>query len=193
MPRLFAALEIPAELRSRLATLKTPLPGARWIEPDNLHLTLRFAGDIDNRTAGEFADHLAMIDVDSFDLRIVGLGAFGGNDPRVLWAGVEAGAELEILARGCERAARSAGLPPESRTFKAHVTLARLKYTRADAVARFLERNARFALPPFRVERFVLMSSRPQVGGGPYVVEEAYDLGGPAAWSADEGDPAWDQ
>ena len=180
MLRLFAAIEIPDEQRAALARLRAPLPGARWVEADNLHLTLRFAGDIDNRTAQEFADGLAGLDVGCFELAIVGLGAFGGNDPKLLWAGVAASPALDALARGGERAARAAGLPPEPRAFKPHVTLARMRHGRPEQVARYLERNARFALEPFTVERFVLMSSRPNVGGGPYVVEEAYTLAGAA-------------
>lgn len=191
MPRLFTAIEIPAPLRERLALLKSPLPGARWVERDNLHVTLRFAGDIDNPTAREFADNLAAIASDGFELKISGLGAFGGNDPRVIWAGIEDAPEIEALARANERAARAAGLPPESRAFKAHVTLARLKHSRVDAVARFLEHNARFALPPFHVDRFVLMSSRPQVGGGPYVVEDAFMLGGLPDWDDVDAGTAW--
>lgn len=178
MPRLFTGLEIPPEHRARLASLRSPLPGAKWVEADNLHITLRFAGDIGNGVAREFAEELAAIDVDCFDVKISGLGAFGGNDPKIVWAGVEAGPELATLARACERAARSAGLPPEQRTFKAHVTLARLRNSRAEVVAKYLERNARFALEPFRLERFVLFSSRPKVGGGPYAVEEAFALRG---------------
>lgn len=180
MPRLFAAIEIPPEQRAALASLRSPLPGAKWVEAGNLHLTLRFAGDIDNHVAAEFADGLAAIDVPCFELEIRGLGAFGGNDPKTVWAGVEAGEPLESLARACERAARAAGLTAESRVFKPHITLARLRHGRPEQVARFLERNSRFRLPAFTVERFVLMSSRPNVGGGPYVVEEAYALAGSA-------------
>lgn len=192
MPRLFAAIDIPPEARTALAALRSPLPGAKWVEADNIHLTLRFAGDIDNKVANELADGLGAVDVDCFELTIAGLGAFGGNDPRVLWAGIEGGQPVEALARACERAARSAGLPPEPRAFKPHVTLARMRHARPDQVARFLERNARFRLPPFTVERFVLMSSRPNVGGGPYVVEEAYPLAGAAPhdpWP--DADRAW--
>lgn len=192
MPRLFAAVEIPEELREQLAALRSPLPGAKWVEAGNLHLTLRFAGDVDNRVAAELAHGLAGITVDCFELTIAGLGAFGGNDPKILWAGVSPSPSLDGLARACERAARNAGLPPEPRAFKAHVTLARLRHGRPDQVARFLERNGRFRLPPFMVERFVLMSSRPNVGGGPYVVEEAYPLSGAAPhdlWP--DGDRPW--
>ncbi len=83
MPRLFTGIEIPDEQREEIARLRQPLPGSsRWMEPENLHLTLRFAGDIDNAHAREFADRLAGIDVDAFEIRLAGIGAFGGNEPR---------------------------------------------------------------------------------------------------------------
>lgn len=183
MPRLFVGLELPEDIRDAISDLEAPLPGVRWIMNDNLHLTLRFAGDIDNGQAREFADFLAAIDIDAFEMRLEGLGTFGGKDPRTLWAGVRAGPQLEALARACERAARSAGLKAEGRGFKPHVTIARLNKPRIDALTRFLTRHGRFAGPPFVVSRFVLYSSKPLVGGGPYVVEEAYPLSG-AAWEA---------
>jgi RNA 2',3'-cyclic 3'-phosphodiesterase len=179
MPRLFTGIEIPEEQREELARLRVPLPGnSRWMEPENLHLTLRFAGDIDNGHARELADRLAGIDVDAFEVRLAGLGAFGGNEPRSIWAGVEARPELEVLARANERAARAAGLPPEGRTFKPHVTVARLKYASASDIARVLGRLGAFRSRPFTVGRFVLFSSRPKTGGGPYVVEEVFPLRG---------------
>ncbi|KAB2944140.1 MAG: RNA 2',3'-cyclic phosphodiesterase [Hyphomicrobium sp.] len=179
MPRLFTGIEIPAEQREEIARLKVPLPGGgRWLEPDDLHLTLRFVGDVDNAQATEFADRLETIDVDAFELRLAGLGVFGGNEPRSIWAGTEASAPLEALARANDRAARAAGLPPEGRQFKPHVTLARLKYASADEVARVLQRIGAFRSKPFIVSRFVLFSSKPKSGGGPYVIEEAFNLRG---------------
>lgn len=178
MPRLFAGLELPEEARERLSELEAPLPGARWMEIDEIHLTLRFAGDIDNRKARDFADALSAIDRDVLQIRINGLGVFGGNEPRALWAGIDPNPALEQLARDCERAARQAGLPPETRNFKPHVTIARLRNARVDEVAKFLEQHGAFRLAPFVVEQFVLFSSRPQTGGGPYVVEEAFPLRG---------------
>ena len=174
MPRLFTGIELPEGLRMRLARLGDPLPGARWLKAENIHLTLRFAGDVDNRTAADFAEFLEGITASAFELRLSGLGAFGGNDPRVIWAGVENSAELESLARANERAARNAGLPPESRKFAPHVTLARLRNSRPEAVARYLGRHGGFRSEAFTVSRFVLFSSRPQTGGGPYVVERAF-------------------
>jgi RNA 2',3'-cyclic 3'-phosphodiesterase len=188
MPRLFTGIELPDETRETLKRLRTPLPGARWIEPENLHVTLRFAGDIDNSMAREFAIALEDIDCDAFEMRIAGLGTFGSSNPRTLWAGVEAGPQLDALARANERAARTAGLDPEKRGFKAHVTLARFQHAQAEAVARFLSRNGGLRCPPFFVDRFALFSARPKTGGGPYVIEEEFPLHGfgPGAWNEHE-------
>lgn len=193
MPRLFVGIELPDDIRQLIGSLKAPLPGVRFIDSDNLHLTLRFAGDIDNPQARELGHALAGIDLAAFEMRLNGLGTFGGKDPRTLWAGVEGDAELTTLARQCERAARMAGLKPEGRAFKPHITIARLNKPRIDALTRFLTRHGRFGSDPFVVSRFVLFSSKPLVGGGPYVVEEAYPLSG-AAWEAydvGEGESAW--
>ena len=181
MPRLFTGLQLPPALRAQLGRLSVPVPGAKWVEPENLHLTLRFAGDIDNRKARDFADELAQIDVSVFSMRLSGLGAFGGNDPHAIWAAVEAAPELEQLARANEKAARAAGLPPETRKFKAHVTLARLRGASAEHVARVLERHAAYKSDPVAIEDFVLFSSRPSTGGGPYAVEDIFPLAGSSA------------
>jgi 2'-5' RNA ligase len=178
MPRLFTGIELPASLADRLADLAVPLAGARWIEPQDMHITLRFAGDIDNATADDFHAALSGIDEPAFQISLAGFGAFGGQQPRSLWAGVAQNPWLDALSRANERAARSAGLAPEKHSFKPHVTLARLKGTRPEAVARVLERLGALATEPFPVERFVLFSSRPKVGGGPYVVEDAFELRG---------------
>jgi 2'-5' RNA ligase len=178
MPRLFTGLEIPDPIRAGLARLRQPLPGAKWIEAEDFHITLRFVGDIDKRTAAEFTQILGGIETDAFEMRLSGLGAFGGNDPRILWAGVESGPQLDILARAHERAARAAGLPAEPRKFKPHLTLARLRHSPVDLVARFLQRHGGFRSEAFLVGRFALFSSKPRSGGGPYVVEEAFPLRG---------------
>jgi RNA 2',3'-cyclic 3'-phosphodiesterase len=182
MPRLFTAIEIPEQLRVRLSLIRAPLDGAKWVAAENMHITLRFAGDIDGRTADELADLLADATAAPFTVRIAGTGAFGGRDPRVLWAGVEAGPELDALYRANERAARSAGLEPDPRNFTPHVTLARMRGVRQAAVARFLEENGDLSLEPFMVTRFVLLSARPGSGGGPYGVEAEYPLEGTAAF-----------
>jgi RNA 2',3'-cyclic 3'-phosphodiesterase len=180
MPRLFTAIEIPESMRLRLSLLRAPLPAAKWIEPENMHITLRFAGDIDPRTADEFADQLAQVSFELFTINIAGAGAFGGRGPRVLWAGVESSPELQSLYRANERAARAAGLETDPRNFSPHVTLARMRRARQSAVARFLEDHGGLRMEPFTVHRFVLLSAKPGSGGPPYGIEAVY--------SADEGD-----
>jgi 2'-5' RNA ligase len=177
MPRLFTAIEIPEAMRLRLSLLRAPIAGARWVQPEDMHITLRFAGDIDGRTADDLADLLADVSVPPFTIAIAGGGAFGGRDPHVLWAGVEAGPELDALYRANERAARTAGLEPNPRDFRPHVTLARMRRARQSDVARFLAENGNLRLEPFEVTRFVLLSARPGSGGPPYAVEAAYALG----------------
>jgi RNA 2',3'-cyclic 3'-phosphodiesterase len=176
MPRLFSAIEIPSSLAQRLTLVRAGLNGARWIDPANYHLTLRFIGDVDGVTAREFTHSLGDIMAAPFELKLEGLGSFGGHKPRQIFASITACEALETLQRAHERAARAAGLPPEPRNFKPHVTMARLRGASSDAVAAYLERQGGFISEPFEVSRFVLFSSRASVGGGPYVVEAAYPL-----------------
>lgn len=189
MPRLFTAIELPEETRAELHRLHIPLPGARWVKQQDYHLTLRFAGDIGNGVANEFAANLASIDAEAFDIRLAGVGAFGGNDPNIVFAAVEPNSKLEALARAHEKAARNAGLPVEKRPFKAHVTLARLNHSNAEAVARYLTRFGGYRSEPIFVSRFVLMSSKPMTGGGPYGVVESFPLQG--GYAPEDADAHW--
>jgi RNA 2',3'-cyclic 3'-phosphodiesterase len=176
MPRLFSAIEIPQSIAAHLTLARAGLTGARWIDPENYHLTLRFIGDVDGATARDFTLALGEIAQLPFELRFNGIGSFGGRKPRAIFAGIAPSDALDSLQRANERAAREAGLPPEGRNFKPHVTLARLRGARADAVAAYLERQGHVEAKPFTVNRFVLYSSRDSVGGGPYIVEAAYPL-----------------
>jgi 2'-5' RNA ligase len=190
MPRLFTAIEVPDEIREELYRLRLPLPGARWIKPESYHITLRFAGDIGNSEAREFVANLANIEIDGFELRLSGLGVFGGDNPHAIWAGVESQPQLEDLARAHEKAARNAGLAPETRAFRPHVTLARLKHSNVEAVARFLTRHGGYRSEPFFVTRTLLMSSRPSVGGGPYGVEDRFPVRG-MEFLGEDGEASW--
>ena len=187
MPRLFAAIQIPEPIALTLDRIRQPTPGAWWIPPADMHLTLRFVGDIGMGQAREFTNEFARIDLKAFTLKLAGLGSFGGTEPRVLWAGVEPSEPLEALARACDRAARNAGIAPDGRAWKPHVTVARLRHTPLDAVVRILQRKATFNTEPFFVARFALMSAKPTVGGGPYVCEDEFMLaGGQYATYADD-------
>src|SRR5258708_10615002 len=175
MPRLFTALEIPSEIVQSMAPLRGGLPGARWVEPENYHLTLRFIGDVDDALAEEIADLLSKVERPAFDLRIDGLDSFGGNRPRAVVAAVSAVAELVELQADHERIMQRVGLEPD-RKYRPHVTLARLRDTSSRQVADFLSIRQPFRSPPFSVSRFMLYSSRASVGGGPYVVEAGCPL-----------------
>jgi 2'-5' RNA ligase len=176
MPRLFTALEIPPEIGQSLAMLRGGLPGARWVEPENYHLTLRFIGDVDGAVARDIASLLGGVSRRQFDLRLDGLSSFGGRKPRAVVAAAEPSTPLLELQSEHERLLQRIGLEPEGRKYTPHVTLARLRETSSRQVADYLAVHQPYRSNSFRAPRFVLFSSRASVGGGPYVVEAAYPL-----------------
>lgn len=176
MPRLFVGLEVPPEVAAPLSALRGGLPGARWQDPSDYHLTLRFIGDIDRRAAREIENELAEIDREAITVNFTGLGTFGGDKPHTLYAGVAPSRELIELQGEAERVARRMGLKPEPRKFTPHVTLARLRSTSVLDVADYLAAHGRDAHDQFTAERFALFSARETFGGGPYIVEAAYPL-----------------
>jgi 2'-5' RNA ligase len=176
MPRIFTGLEIPADVGQSLATLRGGLPGARWIDPENYHLTLRFIGDVDDSVAREVAWLLGQVRRREFELRFDGVSSFGGRRPRAVIAALAPTRELLELQAEHERLMQRVGLEPEGRKFTPHVTLARLRDSSSRDVADYLATRSLIRSPPFKISRFVLFSSRTSVGGGPYVVEAAYPL-----------------
>lgn len=176
MPRLFTALEVPPEVGERLSLLRGGLPGARWIDEENYHVTLRFIGDIDFRTADEIAVALSRVKRREIELFFDGLDAFGTSKPHSLVARVPFSRTLGELQAEHERIVQKIGLPPEGRRFTPHVTLARLRGTAQREVADYLALRGGFFAGPFPVSRFVLLSSKDSTGGGPYLVEETYPL-----------------
>jgi 2'-5' RNA ligase len=178
MPRLFTALEIPRDAALSLSLLRGGLPGARWVDVENYHITLRFIGDVEGHVADEIANALDRVRRPSFSLTLSGVGAFGGRKPHAVWAGVAASPDVNALQGEIERICQRLGLPSDPRKFMPHVTLARLRNSSPAEVAHYLSARGNFSAAPFKVGRFVLMSSRDSVGGGPYIVEEAWPLTG---------------
>ncbi len=176
--RLFAALPIPESIAERLTALQTGVSGAAWRPPANFHITLRFFGDVPHALARELDGELAEIEASSFEVALDGAGWFGRREPTALWAGVAPSAELERLAKSCERAARRIGLPAEKRPFRPHVTLAYCHGVTPEAAAAFAGRLAAFRTEPFWVDRFHLYSSHFGKGPSRYVAEADYVLGG---------------
>lgn len=178
MPRLFTALEIPRDAALSLSLLRGGLPGARWVDVENYHITLRFIGDVEGHVADEIANALDRVQRPSFSLALSGVGAFGSKKPHAVWAGVTASPDLNALQAEIERICQRVGVAADPRKFMPHVTLARLRNPNPVDVAQYLSARGNFSTMPFKVGRFVLMSSRDSVGGGPYVVEEVWPLTG---------------
>ncbi|MCO6391335.1 RNA 2',3'-cyclic phosphodiesterase [Aliihoeflea aestuarii] len=176
MPRLFTALEIPRDVSLSLSLLRGGLPGARWIDPENYHLTLRFFGDVEGHVADEIAAALDRVRRASFTLALSGVGAFGSKKPHSIYAGIAPSPALHALQGEIDGICRRLGVPADPRKFTPHVTVARLRNVTPGEVAHYLSQRGNFSTAPFKVSRFVMMSSRDSVGGGPYVVEEAWPL-----------------
>jgi 2'-5' RNA ligase len=180
MPRLFTGLEIPRHVADSLAMMRGGLPGARWIDPENYHLTLRFIGDIDDALARDIAGLLGRAQRRPFEIRLDGLTSFGGRKPRALVASAAPAGPLMELQAEHERLLQRIGLEPDGRKYTPHVTLARLRESSSWQVADYLSARGHYRSATFEVSRFVLFSSRASVGGGPYVVEAVYPLAEPA-------------
>ena len=174
MVRLFTAIALPFDLRQRLAFLGGGIPGARWVAPENMHLTLRFIGEVDEGQMEDINAALLGVEAPRFDLTLAGIGHWETKGrATALWAGVEKSPELLHLHDRVEAALVRAGLPPEPRKFAPHVTLARLKNPPASRVGDFLREYGPFRAPPFAVEEFVLYSSI-LTAAGPIYREEAF-------------------
>ncbi len=174
MPRLFTGLQIPKTHAERLMLLRGDIITARWIRPENYHITLRFLGDVDRHVASDYIARLAEMSFEPFSLTIKGVGHFGSKRAHALWAGIEPCEALTNIYEAHERAAVAVGLEHEPRKFTPHITLARLSRTRPSTIAPFLGDFADFQLPPFEVREAALFSAKPSTGGGPYVVEDVF-------------------
>jgi RNA 2',3'-cyclic 3'-phosphodiesterase len=160
MKRLFVALEMPEVIRERLSEMLIGVPDARWVDPDNLHLTLRFIGEADNAMGEELAFSLSGLRVPSFDLSLDGLGLFESRGRlRALWVGVRGEPALEALQRKVEKVVVAVGLPSEGRKFKPHITLARFSGTPTAVARSYLEAHAGISSDPFPVESVTLFES----------------------------------
>jgi 2'-5' RNA ligase len=176
MMRLFVAVALPDSVAESLMPLQGGVPGARWSTREQLHLTLRFIGEVDGRDAAAIDDALATIRAPRFTLELKGVGEFGGKNPRALWAGVRDETSIAHLQRKVESAIQRAGLPPEERKFSPHVSLARLRGSPRERVITFLSSHALYASGPFEVDTFLLYSSTLTPNGSLYRPERSYAL-----------------
>jgi len=175
MLRLFVGIGFPPALKLQLSLLRSGVPGAKWVDPGNFHLTLRFIGETDEVVAADIDDALVRLRARRFTLQLAGTGVFG-DKPRSLWVGVDRSPELVALRDKVEQALIRAGLPPEQRKFAPHVTLARLHNPALDQLRGFLAANAQFRADPLPVEGFSLIASFQTKAGSVYEDQAEYPL-----------------
>ena len=177
MIRLFAALAIPHDIAEPLAGRQSGLPDARWRPRETLHITLRFFGDVAEDRAEDVASELSRVTSPPLTLALNSVGAFGeGTDIDAIWAGLEPNPALNILAGRCESAARRAGLKPDTRVYKPHLTLAYLRRPDPARVAAWIQANSLLKSPAFTVDAFGLYSSWRTSEGSRYELERVYPL-----------------
>jgi 2'-5' RNA ligase len=176
--RLFVALDLPYDLRQRLADLSVGLQGARWVPPENFHITLRFIGEAPSHRAEEIDLALAALRGRAFSLTMAGVGTFEKQGRvNTLWAGVERNPALEHLQGKIDNALQRAGVPTERRRFAPHVTLARLDNAPEAKLAGWVQAHNLFRADPVRVAHFTLFSSRLGKEQSVYTPEVEYALG----------------
>jgi 2'-5' RNA ligase len=177
MIRLFVGIELPPGVTDRLHGLRGGVPGARWVAAENIHLTLRFIGDVDDPVFADVDDALCRVTGPAFDLEITGVGEFSrGRRPVMIWAGIASNPALAELQRRIDAALVKSGFPPEGRRFTPHVTLARVKDGARARVREFVAHNGLLRLPPFPVTHFTLYSSHLGRREASYKAEAAYPL-----------------
>ena len=175
MHRLFVAIRPPEAIRDLLIDAMDDGADFRWQSDEQLHLTLRFVGEVERPLANDLAIALAAVRAPAFELRLSGLGSFDRRSGGVLWAGVEPTEPVRALAGRIERVCQAVGLPPERRAFHPHITLARWKGPRSREARAFLEGRA-VTSEPFAVEHFILYESRLSRHGAHYEAVEIIPL-----------------
>ena len=176
MHRLFVAVRPPEHIRDLLIDAMDDSPDFRWQNDEQLHLTLRFVGEVDRHVAADLTHALGRIRAPRFTARIKAIGSFDHRNAGALWAGVEPKEPLAALAAKIERICQHIGLAPERRAFHPHITLARWKGRRTREVGDFLDRRRGLVSEPFEVDSFILFESRLSRHGAHYEEIASYPL-----------------
>src|SRR5206468_1626065 len=176
MHRLFAAIRPPQHILDLLIDAMDDSPEFRWQDEEQLHLTLRFIGEVDRPVADDLASALGSVRAGCFPARINGVGRFEQRNSGALWAGVEPKEPIAALAAKVERVCQSVGLEAERRAYHPHITLARWKGRRTREVASYLERHRGLVSDPWEVDAFILFESRLSKHGAHYEEVASYAL-----------------
>lgn len=175
--RLFIAIEIPEGLKKMIGRLRVEIPGARWMQAEQIHLTLAFPGEVEEASVQLLTEALGRIKLPEFSLHFSWVGCFPGRHrPRVLWIGLESQPRLQVLAAMIREAVLACGIHQEERPFSPHITLARLKLPHSLEVDAFLDQPRNQKLPSFRVREFTLFQSRLTAQGAVHIPLTNYPL-----------------
>lgn len=175
--RLFIAIELPHDQRKLLNRLPLDSPGLRRVPPEQVHLTLSFLGEVDEKSAGLLCEKLAQVPAVSFHLAFSGFGCFPDRlHPRIIWAGLQPEPRLEELAARVRTAVLACGIPLEERAFSAHITLARIKTREFAGIEEVCGRMALESVQPFPVTEFILYQSRLSAHGAQHIPVKRFPL-----------------
>lgn len=179
MIRLFIALPVDTDIRRKLSDLGRTIPGSSPVPEEQIHLTLRFIGEVEASLFHDVKERMHELKSDSLELSIQGTGHFPPRGtPRVIWAGVKPAGDVIILRNRVNTILSRCGIDPEHRKFHSHITLARLKNSHPERVADFLAGNVLLKSPSFTVDRVHLYSSKLTPDGAIHRVEGSYPLTG---------------
>ncbi len=177
MPRLFVAIDLPERIRDDLSSLYCAIPGARWMEDDQIHLTLRFIGEVEPAIENKIISALGTISIPPFTINLKNVGVFPPRkEPRVLWIGIQENNTLLRLQNQIERSLVNIHLEPDTRKFHAHITIARLNNAHKDRLAEFISTNNLFCTEPFEVSEYILYRSYLGKDRSHYVKEATFRL-----------------
>lgn len=177
MIRVFVGIDMPAGVRRLLSSLGSSIPGARAVPEEQIHLTLRFIGEVEANQFQDIKARLLEIDARPLTTAIRGVGHFPPRGkPRIVWAGLESAGDIMILRNRVNNLLSQCGVEPERRKFHPHVTIARLKNSPPERVAAFLQTNALLQSPKIVIDHITLYSSRLHVDGATHTVEAVYPL-----------------
>jgi RNA 2',3'-cyclic 3'-phosphodiesterase len=177
MPRLFIAIDLPERIKDDITAMYMALPGARWAPEEQLHLTLRFIGEVPGDIAEKVTTALRSVATPPFSLTIKGIGFFPPRkQPNILWVGISENEELMRLQSRIERAITSIGIDPEERKFHPHITIARLHGSPPQKLAEYITQNSLFATEQFSVSSFHLYSSTLGKEGAHHAKEASFAL-----------------
>lgn len=177
MIRLFTAISLPDSIKQELQLISCGVPGARWMEEDQMHLTLRFIGEVESPLASEIQASLAEISFADFSIQLKGVGHFPPRGhPKILWAGVDPNQALRELKNRIDSALRRLGVESDPRKYHPHITLARLREAPEDRVGQWIVHHGLFSCPAFPAEAFHLLASSLYGDGARHSIEGTYPL-----------------